>query len=91
VQRRFDLIRWSPGRTLHIARHGVTPEETEEALFDERNQLWRRGDGRYLLYGRTDAGRRLLLVLEDEGEGVAAPVTARDVTDRERRTYFAHR
>ena len=90
AQRRFDVIRWTTGRILHIARHGVTPEEADQVLLDERNQLRRGRDERYLLYGHTEAGRRLQLVLEDEGERIAALVTARDVSNRERRTYFGN-
>ena len=88
MQRRFDLIRWTPARVSHIARHNVSPEEADEVLFDENNQLRRGKDGRYLLYGRTEAGRRLLLVLADESDGIAGLATARDVTNAERRTYF---
>lgn len=67
MQRRFDVIRWTLDRERHIARHAVTPEEADEVLYDTRNHLRRGADGRYLLYGRTETGRGLLLVLTDEG------------------------
>ena len=89
MQGRFDWIHWTPPRVAHIARHGVTPDEVDEVLFDEGSTLRRSRSSRYRLYGRTGAGRRVLVVLDDEGERVAAVVTARDVTDTERRTYFA--
>ncbi len=58
-------------------------------MYDPDAVLVRGRSGRYRLYGRTEAGRMLLVALVDEGNRVAGPVTARDVTDAERRTYFA--
>lgn len=72
----------------HIARHQVTPEEVDEALYDPRARLLRGRGGFYRLYARSEAGRMLLAVLVDEGGRVAGPVTARDMTDAERRRYF---
>ena len=88
MQNRFDVLRWTTARVLHAARHGVDPEEADEVLYDEGAQLRRGSDGRFLLYGRTESGRPLLVVLEDEGGRVAAPVTARDLTREERRPFL---
>jgi hypothetical protein len=41
----------------------------------------------YYLYGRTLAGRYLLVVLLDQGGGEALHVTARDMTLREQQRY----
>ncbi len=91
----FTELRWTPDRIAHIARHGVTPAEVEEAVFgDPQGRLWRgprsRRDPRrslYYAYGRTAAGRHLCVVLLDLGDGQALPVTARDMTPAERRRY----
>ncbi len=88
MQRRFDVLRWTPDRIAHVQRHSVEPEEADEVLADPGADMRRGRDGCYLLYGRTEDGRPLLLVLVDETERVAGPVTARDATDAERRTYF---
>lgn len=88
MQRRFDHIRWTPGRIDHVARHGVSREEADDALHDPRGTLRRAGAGRYTLYGRSEAGRPLMLVLVDEGERIAGIVTGRGASDAERRTYF---
>ena len=88
MQRRFDRIRWTRGRVAHIVRHGVAPEEAYEALLDEHNHMRRTRAGRYLLYGRTGAGRPLVLVLVDEGRRIAGLVTARDASGAERRAFF---
>ncbi len=38
----FTELRWTSDRIAHIARHGVTPAEVEEAVFgDPQGRLWR--------------------------------------------------
>ncbi len=88
MQRHFDMLLWTEDRIAHVARHGVTPEEVDEAFEDEDNRLIRGRNGVYRLYGRTEAGRILMVVITPRPERTGYPVTARDVTDTERRTYF---
>ena len=45
----------------------------------------------YRYFGRTEAGRHLMVVLIYLSGGVAMPVTARDMTPRERRTFYEKR
>jgi len=48
----------------------------------------RRGrEGLYKLFSRTEAGRYLLVVLADRGRGVFRIVTAREMTESEKRLY----
>jgi len=76
-------------------KHRLTPKEVEEACFRlERLVLRgpkRRRKKRYLIYSQTEAGRYLLIVLEPLGKGKARVITARDLTDRERRFYQKRR
>lgn len=91
----FHTLLWTAERIDHIARHGLTPEEVEEAVFDDPNRFVRRGEVSvrsrkerlYLVYGCTSAGKKLLVVLIDKGQGRAYPVTARPMTPREARAY----
>ena len=91
----FAELSWTPDRVTHIARHGLTPDEVEQAVFEDPHRRLRRGPrsracrtrSLYYLYGRTAAGRYLFVVLLDRGQGRAVPVTARDMTARERRWY----
>lgn len=91
----FTTLRWTRDRIAHIARHGVTPADVEEVVFDDPQGRLVRGprsqsDPRrslYYAYGRTAAGRYLCVVLLDLGENQALPVTARDMTPAERRRY----
>lgn len=88
-------MRWRDDRVEHIRRHGVVPAEVEEAVLDDRKALLERaGPARrdpsqtvYVSLGCTQAGRYLTVVLIDEGRGVGFPVTARDMTQAERRRY----
>lgn len=34
---------WTSERIEHVAHHGLTPEEVEEAVFDDPNRLVRKG------------------------------------------------
>ena len=59
---RFD---WDEANIGHIARHGVTPEEVEQAYANDPVTLEvanRRGEESVLAAGRTDAGRPLQFV-----------------------------
>ena len=83
---RFIRFDWDDRNTEHIARHGLEPFEVEGAL--RGGALVLRGrEGRYLAYGRTTAGRYLFIVLRARGGGLARVITARDMTDAERRFY----
>ena len=44
-------------------------------------------DGRYLAYGRTAAGRLLFAVYVQRPAGKARVLTAREMTDKEKRFY----
>lgn len=69
------------------SRHGVAFAEVEEACHSESRHVRRGREGLYKLYGATEAGRYLLVVLANRGEGVFKIVTARDLTQQERRLY----
>ncbi len=92
---RIERLDWRHDREEHIARHSVSREEVEEAVFDDRaGMLLRQGPAQrdpdetvYQYLGRTEAGRYLLTALLYTGGGEAIPLTARDMTNTERRRY----
>lgn len=94
---RIGELRWRDDRVEHVAEHEVVPAEVEEVVLDDRTALWEgagpaKGDPSeavYVVLGRTGVGRYLMVVLIDEGGGVALPVTARDMNRAERRRYSA--
>ena len=84
---RIDDFEWDDANREHIDRHGISDLEVEDVvLFDEPRYLKGR-EGRYYAYGITEAGRYLFIVLAVNKPGLARPVTARDMTIRERRYY----
>ena len=83
-------IAWDDENLEHIAGHGVSADEVEEAITG--NPLVIRGrEDRYLAYGKTADGRLLLVVYGRLGRGAIRPVTARDMTDGEKRLYRRRR
>ncbi len=82
---RIAVFEWDDGNLSHIARHRVDADEVEEAFLD-RQHLYKTREGRYILLGRSGTGRHLLIVFQYES-GVARPITARDMTDSEKRLY----
>ena len=73
----------------HIwTKHQVTPEEVEEVCFSD--SLVRQGRNHsYAIYGRTEAGRYLIVFLypDPEGHGVFRLATAREMEQVERHRY----
>jgi uncharacterized DUF497 family protein len=84
---RIDWFRVSASAARHmIDKHGVSPEEAQEGA--ESSPIYRRGrsvkggERRYLVPGKTEAGRRLWVVVADEGGGQGRIITAWEARDR---------
>jgi uncharacterized protein len=84
---RIDRLIWDAGNIIHIARHGVVPDEVEEVCYgDPLFQITYAN--RFLVTGLTKAGRMLSVVLDpEEEEGTYYVVTARSASQKERRLY----
>lgn len=62
-------IRWTERSEDHIARHDVEPIEVEQVIYT-RPRLVTDGRGQTtLVFGTTDAGRHLVVVLADAEDG----------------------
>ncbi len=68
-----------------LERHNVSALEAEQC-FANPNSRRREGDA-LLLMGVTDDGRMLFLVYEQKPKGVVRVYSAREMTEKERRTY----
>jgi uncharacterized DUF497 family protein len=75
---------WDEINIEHIADHGIEPFEAEEAV-DNRPLIMRAGEGKYIAYGQTDAGRYLVVVFALKDEQRLRVITARDMTQAEKR------
>jgi uncharacterized DUF497 family protein len=85
---KIENISWDQETVDHISDHLVSPEEVEEVLFnDEDIPLLMRGkEGKYLAYGKTHGGRLLFIVWASRYRRTKI-ITARDMTEKERRFY----
>jgi uncharacterized DUF497 family protein len=86
----IDEFIWPEERIAHIGQHGVTPDEVEEACFGKSLVLRAKSEGEnpvYYVLGQTDAGRYLFCVVIPFPDGKGYPVTAREMTAKEKRRY----
>lgn len=82
-------LNWDEETAKHIwTKHRVTLQEAKQVVFSRAKTIFRSRDKRYLLLGQTDAGRYLLVVVENLYKGVCDLVTAREMTKKERQRYL---
>jgi len=82
----FKAVRDSNWSADHIAAHGVAMDEVRQVVLQRPYWAVPGRDGTTLVYGRTDAGRYLLVVTIAE-DHEAFVVTARDMTEAEKKTF----
>lgn len=70
------------------SKHNISFTEVEEACLSEKRHVRRGREGLYKVFSQTDAGRYILAVLLNLGGGDWKVVTARQMTDGERRLYI---
>ena len=78
---RIKRLNWDKRNVFHIARHGITVKDVEDACSDRH--IARKVRDRYL---KTKAGRHIFIVLEKTGDNFR-PITARDVSESEKKIY----
>ena len=81
---------WDAQNMDHIARHGVEPDEAESVL-DDSPLILRSEDGKYLAYGQTDEGRYLLVVFVRRSATSIRVISARDMTEAEKKRHRRRR
>jgi uncharacterized DUF497 family protein len=90
VATRIAVFDWDDGNIDHIARHGISTEEADEAASDRRRvgmSVYSSGDeSRWGVIGATEDGRVLAVILTSRA-GLLRVVTARDANPAERRRY----
>ena len=85
---KIERISWDQETVDHISNHLVSPEEVEEVLFNEVDTpvILQGKEGRYLAYGKTHGGRLLFIVWASKYKKTKI-ITARDMTEKEKRFY----
>jgi len=84
---RIESLEWDDYRVEHIARHNVDTDEVWEVCRDPLHLAHREGADRYRVYGQTETGRYLFVVLERVSGATYKPITARDMTEGEKSGY----
>ena len=88
----IDGFDWSRGNDKKIeSKHGVTMLEVEQVFFntplltynDEKHSV---NEDRYYVLGHTDEGRRLFIAFTIREKRIR-PISARDMSRSERRSY----
>lgn len=78
----WDLDSDPAGNAHHCAEHGVTKEEVEEVLDRVEDTDISRSSGRPVVFGDTEGGRHLMVVIEVIDDGTVYPITAYEVPRR---------
>ena len=94
---RIEEIIWLPQFVQKIVvKHRVWPEEVEEVLLSrpvhrkaQRGLV--QGEDVYTAYGQTETGRYLFIVFIYKPPKQALVVSARDMTEKERRYYHGRK
>jgi hypothetical protein len=87
MQRRIQGFIWLDWVVDKLeSKHGVEPEEVEETFFGGQTKVRKAESGKYLLYGKSSDGRYMFVVFTWVGQQVKV-ITARDMTQSERRFY----
>jgi uncharacterized DUF497 family protein len=78
---------WTEASEDHIAAHGLRPAEVEDAVNGHPVLVLRGRNETTELYGTTRDGRTVLVILAPALDGRWYVVTARDMTNSERRAF----
>lgn len=92
----YDII-WKERFVEKIeSKHQLNTAEVEQVLFTQphirRAQKGRvKGEDLYVAYGQTEAGRYVVVFFLHKNLHAALPISARDMTESERRYYGRHK
>jgi len=78
---------WDEKNENHIAEHGIAIFEIEEAILFDKPFYERSKEGKYIAYSVTEEGRYIFIVFVIKGSGRIRVISARDVTEKEKRYY----
>ena len=82
----IDGLEWDDENIEHINRHYIHPEEIEDVCFGI-HVAYRGRFNRYILYGQTERGRYLKVIVEHIYGKRFRPVTAFAMSKSEQHNY----
>ena len=80
---------WS--RREHVAKHNIEDYEVEYVILFDRPFVRRGRDNTYYVFGVTEEGRYLFIVLAIKNGNLAKIITARDMVKKEKQYYKERR
>ena len=83
---KINFLHWDDENIEHITLHGLSPVDVEDICFGKHISFIGR-QKRYILYGKAENDLMLMVVLERIHGDNFRPVTARVMTDKEKRIY----
>lgn len=84
---RIDTFDWDEFNESHIAEHGVSIYEVEEAILFHKPLYQKGREGRYIAYGVSAEGRYIFIVFVIKNGACIRVITARDMSRKEMRYY----
>ena len=84
---RINAFEWDEKNEDHIAEHGVAIFEVEELILFCRPFYRRIRESKYIAHGVSEEGRYLFIVFVIKGSGRVRVISARDMTEKEKRYY----
>ena len=72
----FFLFQWTSENEVHLAEHGVTPEEFAEVVTNPDFVQRSRSTGRPIAFGETSTGKYLACIYELIDDVIVLPITA---------------
>jgi uncharacterized DUF497 family protein len=84
---KISQILWDEDSVYHISRHGVSPREIDEAIFEGNSLVLKGREGRYIVLSQTLSGRYLTIIITFKLKGRIKIITARDMDEKERKYY----
>jgi uncharacterized DUF497 family protein len=81
-------FRWNEWNTVHIAEHGVSPEEAEGAIRTAGRAYPRKiQEDKWLVWGRGRGGRFIQVIFVLDEDETIYVIHARPLTEQEKRRY----
>ncbi|MFC1990495.1 hypothetical protein ACFLVW_08135 [Chloroflexota bacterium] len=84
---RINELQWDDINIEHIeGGHNITVKEVEDVCFEEHIVFPARNQ-RYVVYGQANNGKYLMVILESLYGSIFRPITAREMTESEKKNY----